>query len=293
MSLRRVLLLAMLVLLSAPAPALAAGGHVPLAAADILGALGGVFGSIGQAVLGAFTWTIGLASDFMLTTIAALVHMLIPHSWVGKGVQIMEWIVAVPDYAGKVSTPGGGHAYGFAAINALRDLFAWLGVAIAPLTLTYATSRAMLGQSEPVAVPLLRVLATAAVIVSYPYWWAQAAAVCDQVTHQILTVPDVSRGLYQLMEYAVGGVALGGWQLIDLGLMGATALCLLGLIAVFLSSRQNGRVFQPNAAGCAGPRWFRFGASSEAASVPGCAGVPAGGASREPCWRRRPPTGPR
>jgi len=63
--------------------------------------------------------------------------------------------------------------------------------------------------------------------------------------------------------------------------------------AVFLSSRQNGRVFQPNAAGCAGPRWFRFGASSEAASVPGCAGVPAGGASREPCWRRRPPTGPR
>ena len=26
------------------------------------------------------------------------------------------------------------------------------------------------------------------------------------------------------MEYAVGGVALGGWQLIDLGLMGAIGL---------------------------------------------------------------------
>jgi len=51
--------------------------------------------------------------------------------------------------------------------------------------------------------------------------------------------------------------------------------------------------FQPNAAGCAGPRWFGFGASSEAASVPGCAGVRAGGASCEPGWRRRPPTGPR
>jgi hypothetical protein len=32
------------------------------------------------------------------------------------------------------------------------------------------------------------------------------------------------------MAYAVGGVALGGWQLIDLGLMGATGLALLALI---------------------------------------------------------------
>ncbi len=230
MTLRRALLLALVVLLLAPAPALAAGGQMPLAGADILSAIGGVFGSIASAVPGAFTWTIGLATNFILTTIAALVHMLIPHSWVNKGLQIMEWIVAAPDYAGRITTPAGTQAYGFAGINALRDLFCWLGVAIAPLTLTYATSRAMLGQSEPVAIPLLRVLATAAVIVSYPYWWAQAAAVCDQVTHQILTVPDVSRGLCKLMDYAVDGVALGGWQLIDLGLMGATALCLLGLI---------------------------------------------------------------
>jgi hypothetical protein len=32
------------------------------------------------------------------------------------------------------------------------------------------------------------------------------------------------------MEYAVDGVALGGWQLIDLGLMGAIGLELIGLI---------------------------------------------------------------
>ena len=44
---------------------------------------------------------------------------------------------------------------------------------------------------------------------------------------------------------------------------------------MFLSSRQNGRVFQPNAAGCAGPRWSEFGASSEAASVPGVAALDA------------------
>ena len=179
---------------------------------------------------GAFSWTVGLASKFLLTTIAALVKMLIPRSWVHQGLQIMQWIVAVPDYAGKVTSPSGGTAYGFAGVNALRDVFMWLGIAIAPLTLVYATSRAMIGEGDPVAIPLLRLLAVGVVIVSYPYWWAQATALTDQITNAILTVPAVSRGLYKLMDYAVGGVALGGWQLVDLALMGAIALELLGLI---------------------------------------------------------------
>jgi hypothetical protein len=42
---------------------------------------------------------------------------------------------------------------------------------------------------------------------------------------------------------------------------------------VFLSSRQNGRMFQPNAEGCGGAGSRVFGASSEAASVLGSAGV--------------------
>ena len=236
----RLALAALGVLLLSPAPAYAAGGHVPLVTAGIPiigpmlstlgGAVGSIFSTIGGAVLGAFTWTIGLATKFILTTIAALVKMLIPHSWVHKGLQIMQWIVAVPDYAGKVTSPGGGHVYGFAGINALRDVFTWLGVAIAPLTLVYATSRAMIGECDPVGIPVLRMLAVTAVIVSYPYWWAQAAALADQITNTILSVPDVSRGLYKLMDYAVDGVALGGWQLIDLGLMGAIGLELIGLI---------------------------------------------------------------
>jgi hypothetical protein len=225
-----VAVVAVAILLAAPAPALAAGPHMLLVTGGIFDWLGGVFGSIGHAVLGAFTWTISLAANFILTTIGALVRLLIPHSWVHKGLQIMEWIVAVPDYAGTVSSPGGGHVYGFAGINALRDLFMWLGVAVAPLTLVYGTSRAMLGESEPVGLPTLRVLGLAVVIVSYPYWWQETAALADQVTHAILTLPEVSRGLYKLMEYAVDGVALGGWQLIDLGLMGAIGLELLGLI---------------------------------------------------------------
>ena len=202
------------VVLVAPAPAYASGPHVT-AALPLAGILGDVFGGIGHALLGAFSWTIGLATKFILTTIAALVKMLIPRSWVHEGLQIMQWIVAVPDYAGKVTSPGGGTAYGFAGVNALRDMFMWLGIAIAPLTLVYATSRAMIGESEPVAIPLLRMLAVSVVIVSYPYWWAQATALTDQITNAILTIPEVSRGLYKLMDYAVGGVALGGWQLVE------------------------------------------------------------------------------
>ena len=212
--------------LAAPAHAVGGGGLL----GAVGGVVGGVFSTVGHAVLGAFTWTISLATKFILTTIAALVKLLIPASWAHKGLQIMEWIVSVPNYAGRVTSPSGATQYGFAGINELRDLFTWLGVAVAPLTLVYATSRAMLGEREPVAIPVLRVLAVAAAIIVYPYLWSQGAALADQITHAILNVPAVSRGLYKLMDYAVDGVALGGWQLIDLGLMGAIALALLALI---------------------------------------------------------------
>jgi hypothetical protein len=225
--LRRTFIPATVLLLVVPAPAYASGGHLPLVTAGILSS---IFGTIGHAVLGAFSWTIGLASKFVLTTLAALVKLLIPHSWINQGLQIMQWIVAVPNYAGKISSPGGGQEYGFAGINALRDLFMWLGVAVVPLSLTYATSRAMIGEYEPVGIPFLRVVAVAVLIASYPYWWSQAAALTDQITHAILTLPDVAQGLDKLMQYAVDGVALGGWQLIDLGLMGAIGIELLGLI---------------------------------------------------------------
>ena len=219
---------AAVVSLAGAAPAAAsAGPHIPLVTAGILGS---IFGSIGHAVLGAFSWTIGLASKFILTTIGALVRMLIPRSWANKGVAIMEWIVAVPNYAGTVTTPAGRTVYGFGGINALRDLFTWIGVGLLPLTLLYGTTRAMLGERGHVAVPIARVFAIAAVLVSYPYWWTEAAAMTDTVTHMVLTLPRVANGLHQLMLYAVDGVALGGWQLVDLALMAVVAIELLSLI---------------------------------------------------------------
>ena len=67
-------------------------------------------------------------------------------------------------------------------------------------------------------------------LVSYPWWWSQAAAAVNLLTHFVLALPPVSHGIYKLMQYAVGGVALGGWQLVDLFLMGAIGVALLGLI---------------------------------------------------------------
>jgi hypothetical protein len=229
-------LLTAAVVMLAPATADAASSHTPLVMGGIpvLGGLlhgvGSVFHSITGAVLGAFTWTIKLATDFILTTIAALVHMLIPQSWVNKGLQIMRWIVAVPNYGGLITSPSGAQSYGFAGVNALRETFGWIGISLVPLSLIYACGRAMIGEGDPIGVPVTRLLLVAAGVIFYPFLWGQFAALANQASDIILSVPAVSSGLHKLMEYAVGGVALGGWQLIDLGLMGAVSLELLALI---------------------------------------------------------------
>lgn len=229
----RAALLAPLMLLATPAVALASGPHFVLAPAflgPIGQAIGSVFHAISNVVLGGLNWTVGVAAKFILNLIGGLIRLLIPASWAKDGLEVMHWIVAVPDYAGTITMPVGHVVYGFAGINALRDLFMWVGAALLPLSLVYATSRAALGASRHVAAPVVRVLGLAAVLVSYPWWWSQAAALVDQLTHFILGLPAVQHGIYRLMQYVVGGVALGGWQLIDLALMGAIGIALLSLI---------------------------------------------------------------
>src|SRR5581483_10136037 len=123
------------------------------------GALGGVFHLFGGLVLGGLNWTVGVAGKFILNTRGGLIRLLIPASWAKDGLQVMHWIVAVPDYAGTITTLGGQVTYGFAGINALRDLFMWVGAALLPLTLVYATSRAAVGAGHNIAAPVARVLA--------------------------------------------------------------------------------------------------------------------------------------
>ena len=215
-------------------PAFAAGWqHVPLVQADFLGVghlAGSVLGALGGAVLGGLKWTVGVAAKFLLATLGGLVKLLIPASWAKDAVGVMHWIVAVPDYAGTITSPSGAHSYGFSGINALRDLFTWLGAVLLPLTLTFATSRAMLGSGGHPGAPLVRVIALAGVLISYPWWWSQAAAMVNQITSFIFALDPVSVGVQRLMAIAVGGQIIAGWAFGGVIVMGAVGFALLAII---------------------------------------------------------------
>ena len=182
-------------------------------------------------MLGAFSWTIGLASKFILTTIGALVRMLIPRSWANEGVEIMEWIVAVPNYAGTVTTPTGRTVYGFARdqraarpvhVDRRRAAAAHAGVRHDAGDARRARARRGADRSrarDRRGAGLLPVL-------------VDGGGGDDRHGHA--HGPDAAArsptGLHQLMLYAVDGVALGGWQLVDLALMALVAIELLSLI---------------------------------------------------------------
>jgi hypothetical protein len=225
--------LALLLALSAASPALAAtsGSRAGVAVA-LLGPVGDLLGGLTHAVLGGVDWTVNVAGDFILNLLGGLIKDLIPRSWIHKGLDIMGWLVAVPDYTGQVSTPGGGHAYGFAGVNAMRSLYLWLGMAIAPLTLVYATARSWSGQGDPPHVPLTRVFVVAIALLNYGWLWSQAVALTNQITHAILAVPAVTSGVQKMFEVLIAGAALGGLPLIGLLLMGAGGLQLIVMIFV-------------------------------------------------------------
>ena len=114
----------------------------------------------------------------------------------------------------------------------MRELYTWLGMAIAPLTLVYATSRSWSGQGDPPHVPLTRVLIVAVALLNYAWLWSQAVALTNQITRAILGVPAVTNGIETMFEVLIAGAALGGLPLIGLLLMGVGGLQLIALIFV-------------------------------------------------------------
>jgi hypothetical protein len=228
---RRTVLLGGLVALAAlatAAPALASPDTASSYAPPIAGLLDG----IGDALLGGVDWTVNVAGDFVMNLLGGIVEKLIPRSWIHKGLEILSWLVAVPSYSGRVSSPGGGSHYGFAGVNAMRELYTWLGMAIAPLTLLYATSRSWSGQGDPPSVPLTRFLLVAVALLNYTWLWSQAVALTNQITHAILGINAVSSGIEKMFEVLIAGSALGHLPLIGILLMGFGGLQLIALIFV-------------------------------------------------------------
>ncbi|MCA1657364.1 MAG: hypothetical protein LC713_06610, partial [Actinobacteria bacterium] len=141
-----------------------------------------------------------------------------------------EWIVAVPDYTGRIGAPGSHQAYGFPGVNAMRGLYTWLGIAILPLTALYATSRAWSGQGDHVAMPLVRVVTVSVGVLSYTWLWGQAVALTNQVTTAILSVHAVSAGIYKMFTLLVTGAALVGIPLVGEILLATLAGGLIAMI---------------------------------------------------------------
>jgi hypothetical protein len=216
------------VLLCQASPALAVPAPPLSSPVDV----GGLLGGLKSLVLGGVDWSVESAGQFIMNLLGGLVKVLIPRSWIREGLSIMAWLVAVPDYTAQITTPGGGHAYGFAGVNAMRGLFTWLGMAIAPLTLLYATSRAWSGEGDHVAAPLIRVFTAAIGVLSYTWLWGQAVALTNQITKAILGVGAVTSGIQKMFELLIAGSALAGLPLIGLVLMFVGGILLICLIFV-------------------------------------------------------------
>jgi hypothetical protein len=210
----------------AAAASLPAHGLAAPPTASVVSLLGGLVGS----VIGGVSWTVNLAASFILNLVGGLVKDLIPRSWIHQGLQIMQWLVAVPDYAGKVAAPAGGQVYGFPGVNAMRELYMWIGISMLPLTLLYATSRAWIGQGDHVALPIMRVAGVAAAVTSYTWLWSQAVALANTTTTAIFSVPAVTDGIYKMFALLVTGTALAGLDLVGEILMLVGAIGLLGMI---------------------------------------------------------------
>ena len=103
----------------------------------------------------------------------------------------MHWIVAVPDYAAG-SQAQRQVTYGFAGIDHSRTC----SCGSAPRCCADARVcdlRAALGAGHNVAATVVRVVALGAVLVSYPWWWSQAAAAVNQLTHRARAAPGQPR----------------------------------------------------------------------------------------------------
>lgn len=217
-----VLLLAVAV---APAAAHAADPSTPLA-------IGNPFGWLKDQAIGGLQWGIKEAGGFVQNLLGGIADALIP-DWLAKeALHVIAWLVAVPNYAAPGRGSGG---YAFGGVNDLRAVLTWVGITLVPLTLTVSAGRTALGfgQDHPFA-PFTRTLGAIALVLLYPFLWSQLAALANQLSRIVLSIPAVQTGLNKQFEFMVGAGALKGVPMLGAVMLLVASVLLIALLVLKL-----------------------------------------------------------
>lgn len=196
---------------------------------DPTGLIGDGLGAIKDVVVGGLTWSAETAGRFITTTLQGIADALIPDSWAAHGADLIQWIVAAPNFAATMGGPTG-ERFAFAGFNDLRATMLWLGLALLPLTLLYAQTRATFGLDDHPMLPLARTLMIAIGLLGYVWLWRQACALTNQITAAVLGVPRVEHGLNRLLELMAAGGAAKGVPLIGVLALLAAAAMLVAMV---------------------------------------------------------------
>lgn len=176
--------------------------------------------------IGGLEWGVKQAAGFVQNLLGGIADALIPDWLAREAIDVIAWIVAIPNYAAPGRGSGG---YAFGGINDLRAVLTWVGITLIPLTLTVSAGRAVLGfgGDHPLA-PFTRTLGASALVLLYPFLWSQVAGLSNQLTRIVLSVPAVHSGLNKQFEFLVGGGALKGVPMLG-------AVMLLAAAALFVA----------------------------------------------------------
>ena len=196
-------------LLLAAAPSAAAGHGHPVLATDLFPVDNWVGDGLKKAkdiVFGGISLSADAVAQLLVTVLATLVNLLIPHSFVDAGMSAIKWLCTVPSFSGQqVGTTGS--QLNLPHVDQLRQTLTWIGVCTLPLGLVYAGGRSVMTPSAYGDSPqevLGRVVIAAAWLAFYVWGWQSITHFSGLVSNGVLSLPWVDDGVQKLM----GGLAL-------------------------------------------------------------------------------------
>ena len=175
-------------------------------------------------VFGGISLSAEAIANLLVTVLATLVNLLIPHSFVNAGISAIKWLCTVPSFSGQQSGPSGSQL-NLPHVEELRQTLTWIGVCTLPLGLVYAGGRSVMTPSAYGDSPqevLGRVVIAAAWLAFYVWGWQSITHFSGLVSNGVLSLPWVDDGVQKLM----GGLALVSGSL---GPISEFAVLILGL----------------------------------------------------------------